>query len=90
MGMMKYIPLLFLLGCAYIRPTPLPPDATLDERCQAACENMKRLDVPGWEGSPNGTPCAEVCEKRETEGFPFHADCLAAADSIEAAEGCYQ
>lgn len=42
----------------------VPPDAPDD--CDLACSNMCRLDCPGWQGSPGGKSCADVC--RETEG----------------------
>ena len=49
-------------------PEPVPttdPDASA---CERACNRMAVLRCPGWEGTPEGTPCAEVCEEKERSG----------------------
>lgn len=81
---------LFLLGCGpYFRPDPLPDSATLQQQCDAACDNMARLQYPGWEGATDA-PCSQVCVDTERAGFPFHAPCLARAATKAEMDGCYQ
>ena len=86
---------LLLTGCV---PLPyVPPDADTETLCRLACDNMERLEVPGWEGSPGvdevyGTDddvaCSVVCVDTETAGYPFNARCIAGAGTRVDAEGC--
>lgn len=84
-----------VMGCGPLAPVP----DDLPGQCAAACENMRRLDVPGWEGSPGedeqlGTgddvACWRVCVDTEAGGYPFNARCLSVAITREGAEACYE
>lgn len=86
----------YLAGCG---PLPIrPDDATIRQGCRAACDNMARLEYPGYEGSPgedeiHGTAddiaCWLVCESTEMANFPFHARCLAESATGEEMDRCY-
>ena len=86
-----------LAGCV-VRPVPTD---TEDNKtlCAPACENMKRLYYPGWQGSPgedediateaDNVPCHLVCEATLAAGFPFHSGCLAEAKTSADMDSCY-
>jgi len=43
----------------------LPPEDG-GTSCQRACSRMALLKCPGWQGSPAGASCEEVCENHES------------------------
>ena len=91
-------------GCVEYLPFPLDPpvpegagDAT---DCKPACDNLVRLECPGWAGSPgpdgvygnkDDIACHEVCWMVTSEPtatlFP---KCTAEADSCEEIERCFE
>lgn len=92
----------FIMGCGAI--FPVDPVTELDsgtpDDCPAACENLKRLQCEGWQGSPGpdeqfGTEddlsCERVCLGVMSEPtatlFPI---CTAKAADCEAVELCFQ
>lgn len=46
---------------------PLPPQPELTA-CGRACGRMALLKCPGYEGSPQGATCEQVCENQESSG----------------------
>ena len=83
-------------GCSWL---PIPSDPLWDdpEYCQPACDNLFRLNCPGWQGSPGvdeifGTtddiPCVDVCLNHEMPQRIFPR-CTAKAESCEAVERCF-
>ena len=74
--------------CSVIKPDPPPNPVRL--QCEAACDNMKALDVPGWEGTPTGISCADVCVDFLTgiPPFPFPTKCLTEAKTQGEALTC--
>lgn len=82
---------LALAGCGGTTPEPAVVDI---DACQAACENLRRLECPAGEPTPNGAPCETVCYQTEATGWTTSfPDCVARAASCEqaarwSAEGC--
>ena len=86
-------------GCVY-QP---PPDNPIDNdpsNCSAACDNLKRLGCPGWEGSPGkdeqfGTDddvsCEDVCVDvvNTDPSVTLNQTCTADAESCDEVEACF-
>lgn len=78
---------------------PVPPDAGTIEDCQDACDNLQRLQCPGWQGSPGpdeifGTAddmsCVAVCEDIVADpAMTLFQLCTAAANSCDEVEACF-
>lgn len=96
---MRHMLLAFLLfACAPIpEPEPVPPAPAPTVTvapiprlpCVQACDRLADLRCPGWEGSPDGTPCSEVCEDTESSGVarfcPWHVASIRTCEELEAA-----
>jgi hypothetical protein len=92
----------FMFACGPF--APLGPDPYKDtggpEDCAAACDNLARLQCPGWEGSSGadeeyGTKDDESCElvcsvivgESTATLYPI---CTAKAETCEAVELCFE
>lgn len=95
-----------LSGCAalsdvvYPPGPPVPQDAGTAGECAAACDNLARMQCPGWQGSPGpdeayGTvddvACATACVDIVTSDptMTLHQRCTAAATSCEGVDACF-
>jgi len=95
---MKNVLLAFVLlvfsACEFlpIKPPPVPDNVTIEQECDAACKNMKALKYPGYQGTPTGVSCSQVCVEMETgnPSFPFHGRCIAEAASHAEINKCYE
>ena len=87
-------------ACTPPLPPEPPPAPERDGSCDAACDNLARLQCHGHEGSPGpdeayGTdddmPCAVACRKiiLADEHATLYQACVAAADSCESADECF-
>ena len=66
---------------------PDPDPDTVD--CEAVCENMEELQCEGWEGDPDaGVSCVEMCVDIASGPVEFDLECIAAAETCEAADEC--
>ncbi len=95
---------LFVWGCGVIKPIPpgppVSPDAGTVDDCAAACDNLARMECPGWQGSPGsdevfGTDddvsCEVVC-RTIVGGDPtatLHQRCTADSKSCDDVERCF-
>lgn len=63
--------LIILLGiCAGCEiPSPAPPE-TPAFTCETACDNLRELDCPESENTPEGDTCEDVCENSFEVGIP--------------------
>jgi hypothetical protein len=68
------------------------------EHCDDACKVLAELGCDGADGSPGddetfGTaddvPCASVCRETMGMGVDMHPACVAASESCEAVEACF-
>ena len=88
---------LALCACGVL-PPPNPQPVVQDVGgCDGSCATLRRLMCDGWRGSEGddghwGThddvSCAQVCADVVAAGIPMPTDCIAAADSCEAADAC--
>ena len=47
-----FVVMLFAWPSCHPKPDPVPAEAGTSDDCASACENLKALGCPGWEGSP--------------------------------------
>ena len=84
-------------GCI---PMPPPIDPAIETNCKTACDNLKRLQCSGWEGSPgkdeiHGTdddvPCWKACKDIESADptADLKLQCTTNANSCEAVDNCF-
>lgn len=79
---MRWLVLLAAVGCGHAAPPPpAPPSAQI--ACAAACDNLVAL------GCQTREICTGICLPVATENLGF-AQCVAAAASCAAANGCPQ
>lgn len=90
-----YLLMAILLTCGCISD-----DDTDIAWCDEACDNMRRMQCPGWEGNAGldeqwGTDdditCEEICIAISSEpGFTLYPECTAQALSCEDIDNCFQ
>ena len=96
----RLIPLLLLVGCAGSILEPAEPVSS-EGTCEEACTNLRKLQCPGWDGSPGaddtmGTaddvPCTPTCEeiKAQDPEFGAYLGCQADASNCDAADACFE
>lgn len=85
------IGLLLLLACGcHPLPEPVDPvDPAPDADCAEVCARMEFLGCESAKPTPEGTPCARVCQDIQDSGLiQWNLNCRAAAVSCEAADNC--
>jgi hypothetical protein len=97
---------LLIEGCVHLDPIPDdpkpddPPPVATEEDCKAACDNLKQMKCPGWDGTPGkdeiqGTaddvPCWKACINIMSVGHPadLKLPCTIKATSCEEVESCF-
>lgn len=98
---------ILLWGCNGIIPPdyppgpPIPKDVNLEESCELACRNLKRMNCDGWKGSPgideifntkDDIPCFSVCIEivKSDETVTLNQRCVAESISCKEADRCFE
>lgn len=77
-----------------IAPAPADADPEIElllkqDRCAAACSNLRRLSCPEAKPTPKGAPCEEVCRSVEKSGLAsYHPVCVARVRSCAHVSSC--
>lgn len=93
--------IVIMLASCWITPRPVTPlDADVPTACEAACKNLKRLDCPGWKGTPGidekfGTQddvscfsaCVDIVDSDPT--VTLNQVCVANSDSCKKVDECF-
>lgn len=84
-------------SCTPIKQIIVTPSPGELSDCAKACDNMARLECPGWKGNhgPDKTfgtaddiSCAAVCERVTIAGIRLSQKCVARAATCDEAEQC--
>jgi hypothetical protein len=97
----SFLAVLFLSACI-LNPVPNKPipNDDIPIACENACKNLKRLDCPGWKGTPGkdevfGTDddisCTTACIDivNSDPSVTLNQNCVAVANSCKEVDDCF-